>query len=393
MPVKIEPYTSFEEALKQSGALAFETVMMLLNRMPPNEVLELLMARVLAARGDAEKLIVLLQLIRKQLVVACVAEYAERPFRYASQRERAAEMEAVVRFRAYLDQLFWQLPDSRRQTLYAMEQDGSRYEDGHTTLQALPEVKLFIFRELLPEWTAEPTAKSVYAFRRAIAMGWPLPSQFTAKFDGEDDVELRARGRRGGPDGAKQYVNAVRTHLEGFASFEERRKGADALYGPWLAQQRVPEDIEKLLVIARAKMGGPDTARRDLRYAATMHGLPVSSELILATTADRMRTLLGDAQSVIDALIAKLGERYPRYDARRNLPRSIEFVSPNYIVIDIGGANDAEDIAVMFGDTVHAIGAARAGGAFQESYVELRVRSRYEDGPPPLQRVWAPNEH
>ena len=76
MPVKISGYTSFDDALKQSGELAFEMTTQLISSLTPIKVLNLLKDKVLAVakKHDGEKINILLQMIRKQFVAVCIEE-------------------------------------------------------------------------------------------------------------------------------------------------------------------------------------------------------------------------------------------------------------------------------------------------------------------------------
>ena len=387
MPVKIDCYTSFDNAFKQSGELVFEMAAELISRLTPTEVLDLLMAKVsvVAAKHDGDKVLILLQMVRKQLVTVCVQELKEKKFTYDSERDRAAEQEADIRYRTYLAELFWLLPDTRQETTYsAMDQDGSRYPDGHMTLQALPVAKHFIFRELLPEWTAEPTERSVHAFRRVIAMGWPLRESFTFPREGEQEAELKARGRM--IDGKEQgkYADDVRQHMEYFGGYGD--KDADKIFGPWLAQPNVPEAIEKLLTVARTKKGEADLARRDIRNAAILEGLPESGLAVLRAQADQMRVWHADAESVLASVVDAQRKRYPGWRAN-TLPHAFTFTSQTDLTIEFNRCQDDDDQSRMFGEAYDAIASAKAAGRFKGCPVRLAVK-RSDAGTAILRHAW-----
>jgi hypothetical protein len=389
MPVKIDGYTSFDDAFKQSPELVWTVAKSLLAGRSHEERHALLHDLALAAAKthQDEQLLVLLQMKRKLTEESAKAEFATRmEYQYSHERERAAESAADARYRAYIADLFWQLPDSRQEQTYVRDQDGSRYEDGLQRVQTLVTTKARIFRELLGEWSYQATEKSVHAFRRAIAMGWPLSAQFKQLFAGESDSELRARGRFVGQDEQKQYSTAVREHLGRFDSYEVKKHGADAVFAPWLAQQRVPEDIEKMLVVARAKMGGIEMARRDVRYASVLDGLPESGIDLLRVAADEMRARYADAQSVVKEVVETIRKRNP-YWRGDTVPHTISFKSQKELTISFDRCQSDEDQSTMFGDANVAIAAAEAVGRFKGCTVRLDVRQS-DEGTAILRNAW-----
>lgn len=375
MPVKISGYTSFEEALKQSGELAFEITTQLISNLTPLKVLNLLKAKVLAVakKQDSDKLTVLLQMIRKQFVTVCIEEFKKKEFQYDHERDRAAEREAAIRFRTYLAELFWQLPDSRREQLYYREQDGSRCEDGHATLQALPATKRFIFQELLPEWTAEPTKQSVHAFRRVIAMGWPLGKDFTYPREGEQEVERKARGRLIDAKERGKYEDDVRQHLDKIAGYGS--EGTDKVFSPWLAQKNVPEEIQKILTLARARKGGTELACRDIKNAAVLEGLPESGYVVLKMNADRMRRWCSEVQAVAAAVEDGIAKRWsPHYRRQVVAPHTLDI---NFSSLTIKfSEHGVEEVTAVFNDAKAALKTARKEGKLQGCHVIIKVRDK-----------------
>lgn len=143
-----------------------------------------------------------------------------------------------------------------------------RFKSKSLDCPILPNTKNYIFRELIPEWELtpeEPSKESKYAFRRMIAMGWPQREE-VAPNPSEFEVELNARGRFVHEKERELYIASIREHLQRCCG-RLQAEDADAIFAPWLTQESVPDEILKLLVMARAKLGGPALALRDIENA------------------------------------------------------------------------------------------------------------------------------
>ncbi len=207
------------------------------------------------------------------------------------EKENAAKAVAVEKALKYLDDLFWRLPDSRVQLDYETRKPYNT--------AALTGTKAFIFKRLLTQWKlAVPSEVSIRAFRRAIAMGWPLPAE-TKTLPGESDIELKVRGRWVSADERKQYLTTLRECLGGLTSDDP-----DSLFSHWFSLQAVPSDIRDLLAIARTRLGGHHLASRDVVRAGMLNGLPQSGVEVVAALAVRMR-LAVEGLTRVKELIAK----------------------------------------------------------------------------------------
>jgi hypothetical protein len=154
----------------------------------------------------------------------------------------------------------------------------------------------------------------------------------------------------------------ARQHLDNFGTYEERKAGPDAVFGPWMYQFHVPEELRTLLTVARAKAGGPQLADRDTRNGAILDGLPDTGLEILAARAERMRGAVGAGHNVgvhIGTYIGKHvpGSTHSYFQERLKKVFKCRFVEEDEIAIDIGptGGETPEDIfvAAVDGITYH----------------------------------------
>ncbi len=299
-----------------------------------------------------EEALVALQLVDRALVEVCNHEEPRPP-----------ETEATCRLRTFMDEVFWTLPD-----------EGAYQRHGAEPI--FVQTRLAIVRELITEWKAVELPHTVHAFRRLIAMGWPVEKHYHQR-NGESDVEMKARGRRVSAKESESIVNIVRAHLERFGSKEKDELGPDGVFGPWLAHAHVPEEIRHLLVMARAKMGGSDMTMRDLRYADILDGVPQSGLDLLTASAERMRVAAKAVQRVMyEALETIEGHRHSSY-ARTHLEdgERYRFVSEDTIMLKVGPLGKAEDLLLAM---VEAISKVRFESNLKTFDVELEVSGHAE---------------
>src|SRR5512143_1953394 len=105
MPLKIDGYTSFDDAFKQSPELVWTVAQSLLAGRSFQERHALLNDLTLASAKahQDDQLLVLLQMKRKLTEESVKASYARRTdFQYATERDRAAEREAEIVYRAHI---------------------------------------------------------------------------------------------------------------------------------------------------------------------------------------------------------------------------------------------------------------------------------------------------
>jgi hypothetical protein len=375
MPVKITGYTKLPEALKQLPGLSYQIALERLDKMDFTEKIGFLdtTLRSGAAKHDDEQTVVLLQMIRMVLDDHWVAEFTQREDIRNYEREHAGHNEAAKQFRKYLAALYWDLPDCQRVQNSASSAD---WRGSH------PEATLFaakdeIFRELLQEWTAEVTPESRHAFRRAIAMGWPLSAQYTRIRDGEDEVELKARGRYVDDKEVAERMRAMRLHLDSFG--DRFKMSPDSIFAPWLNQPNVPEDIQKLLVVARAKAGGHKLAMRDVRFGSMLDSLPESALAVVGTLSQRIRRAMEAVAGInnwIGETVAYQGSEWRRKQYVVEWLQqhfTFEFIGTDTVKIDIG-PRDYIDYKDAFLAAVNAVNAVRTEGELTDFRIELVVR-------------------
>lgn len=271
-------------------------------------------------------------------------------------RQRAVGPGTSPSFNVFLEDFYWKLP------VHQLVRGASE--------PAFVKTRLHICRLLIREWGATPNAETAHAFRRLIAMGWS-ESERQLRRAGESDVEVQARGRRVSDEERKGILEIIRNHMEGFGSWEERKAGPDTLFDPWLRQSHVPEDIQKLLVIARAKMGGAALAQRDIRNGGILDGIPCDGLELLRTEADGLRRLVREVNEALERLLARLGETNPMYQARQYLERACYFEKLDELTIRIGPAGDPDD---LFAEMATIIVQMRNEGRLTACRVNLDVR-------------------
>src|SRR3989338_6447535 len=179
--------------------------------------------------------------------------------RYPYDREENARAEATdkhfpnVTERAYLrwcehiERLYWQLPDKRRTgDGYIGDKRVDRF--GPT----LEKTKLKILGVVIHGWMPELTNESRRIFRFVVNCyqpgfyASPASNAFEGKFisrEQKEEIEKLFRGRMGagsfGPDHISQ----------------------------WLVEEEMPDKIRDILIFARARSGGWELAKRDIRNA------------------------------------------------------------------------------------------------------------------------------
>jgi hypothetical protein len=234
------------------------------------------------------------------------------------------------RFNLRLEEIFWKLPFSEPE-LY------SPYSQHRERKGLLVKSRLFICRELIKEWTVTEMPQSVHAFRRLIAMGWPATLEHQRQ--GESDVEMRARNRMIFAKEREGILAIAREHLATFATHEEQREGPDAVFGPWLAHACVPDELRKLLVMARAKMGGFELTKRDIRNADILNGVPDSGLHIIRAIAERMWDAVQAGQVAGERVWEVIQVANPQYhylDMHFDKAYSCQFTGEDAIAIEIG---------------------------------------------------------
>lgn len=155
------------------------------------------------------------------------------------------------RFREHIRRLYWQLPDGRTSLHKGYKQ------------ATLFKTKLRIFGEIIKEW-GTPRESSVRAFRFLIAAYNPLP-EGELRHEGESDDEMQARGRWVFHEEQAATLQLIREHT----GRDWRPKDLEF----WLQQPYVPEGIQRLLILARARNGGMALVERDLWFAKLLEPL------------------------------------------------------------------------------------------------------------------------
>lgn len=268
----------------------------------------------------------------KQLIEGCITTYRDADLVVMLEAlTRASANEFGPGRNAYLEELYWRLPTTER------VQEGLRKP-------AFVKSRLHICGKLIRKWTANPTRNSDDAFRRLIAMGWPLHEKYQPR-DGDTVVELNARGRIVSQEEVKGILDIVRAHLNGF-TFDKgaERLSPDEIFRPWLAMLNVPEDLRKMLNVARARMGGPELAERDLIYANILDGLPDSALEAIRRIADPMRQTVGEVNEAFERLFRWLGDAYPRFQARQYLKKKMAFKGCAWVAITIGPVGEPDEV-------------------------------------------------
>jgi hypothetical protein len=303
----------------------------------------------------------------RSLFDACVAKEQDRyavamlellERAYTRDREANDLTEIYQQFRRVLEVIYWALPDKTT-------------GPGGGSKATLVATKRWIVEKLLVEWVATPTVDSVYAFRRLIAMGWPM--QENARRGHQSEVEwLQGRGRCVFEEERKGICEIVRSRMEHFGTWDERKAGADEIFRLWLEQPHVPDELLAILTLNRARMGGPQLAMRDLHYASVLNGIPRSGLDLLTSSAQRLREAAKAVQRVMyEALGTIEGHRHSSY-ARTHLEDGDRwrFVSEHTIALKVGPLGKAEDLLVAM---VEAISRVRADSILKTFDLQLEV--------------------
>ncbi|MBI3305020.1 hypothetical protein HYZ80_01690 [Candidatus Parcubacteria bacterium] len=176
---------------------------------------------------------------------------------------RAAFAKADKQFRQHLRELYWQLPDAR------LVKDGHWPDtkgSGTTRHGTLLETKLAMLGSIIQDWTSRPTEESVVAFRFMIAAYRPGPAGNDLR-KGESFAEWKAHGRFVSETEQDRILRLIRDHV-GVPPIT-----TDTTIELWLEQPLMPDEIQRVLVMARARRGGPELAKRDIRNAEALAAL------------------------------------------------------------------------------------------------------------------------
>ncbi|MBI2624305.1 hypothetical protein HYW67_02310 [Candidatus Parcubacteria bacterium] len=175
---------------------------------------------------------------------------------------RAALERADRMFRDRLLELYWQLPDARLVKDPRWPDTEGAETKRHGTLL---ETKLAMLGSIIQDWKPEPTEESVVAFRFMIAAYRPGPAGDDQR-EGESFAEWKAHGRFVSETEQAGILRLIREHV-GAPPFS-----AETI-GPWIEQPMVPHEIQQILAMARARRGGPELAKRDIRNAEALAAL------------------------------------------------------------------------------------------------------------------------
>lgn len=178
--------------------------------------------------------------------------------------------------------IYWNLPDAR------VEMEYDRYDDKKSPhhYPILIESKKWILEKVAWEWQLdEYNDWDIECFRFLVAAYKSMPKDWQ-KHDGESEDETKARGR---------FISeAEQGKIEALLREKGGYKSKDIEM--WLQQNWLPEEMAKILVIARARSGGRKLALRDMRYAELLEPLnpEVSSPAALdlhKNLCEKIRTL------------------------------------------------------------------------------------------------------
>ncbi|MEK7187418.1 MAG: hypothetical protein AAB691_01060 [Patescibacteria group bacterium] len=170
---------------------------------------------------------------------------------YGEAAERAKQI-----IRSYVADLYWKLPNLRF----------SGYSSRQDPAATMVETKMALLKRIIGAWLPQGTKESREAFGFIIAVCYPLPTnQFRPS--GESVAETKARGRMVFPEEREKIFALIRDHI----SFWK----ADQL-DPWILEPRLPADIQKILIITRARNGGMELVRRELEQARILQPLDSS---------------------------------------------------------------------------------------------------------------------
>ncbi|MBI4385490.1 hypothetical protein HY573_01530 [Candidatus Parcubacteria bacterium] len=180
-------------------------------------------------------------------------------------REKA-RLQGYNNFLAYAWEKYWDLPDARRI-------QGSHIATGHP-LEVEPRLtlvktKLRIIGMVGKRWfAAAQNDESIRAFRFLVAAFFGIPWRNALPRERcESEYEFR---------GQRRFVSAE--ERDGILRTVRERTDNDFLCPPenvgfWLNLPDVPPEFQKVLAIARARNGGPELAKRDIRNAKLLAGV------------------------------------------------------------------------------------------------------------------------
>ena len=154
---------------------------------------------------------------------------------------------------SWVKEVYWLLPDAKK----------VGHDDAFGA--TLVKTKMFIISKVIFEWQPEEfTESSINAFRFLIAAFNPNPKEW-GKIEGESAYEIMARGRRVYKEEKEGILQMIREHLKW-------RRNPECL-NEWIKQPAVPEDIQNIIIVARARNGSVKLAVRDIRYSEILEPL------------------------------------------------------------------------------------------------------------------------
>jgi len=164
-------------------------------------------------------------------------------------------------FHSWLKDFYWDLPDAKKAgTRY--NEFSKKYDDVFEA--TLVEAKMHIIPRILSEWRLEElTESSIDAFRFIIAAFEPRPKEWR-KREGGSVYETMTQGRRVYKEEKDRILQMIRTHVE-WRQTEHLNQ--------WIKQPAVPHEIQKVLIIARARNGGMELALEDIRHSEILQPL------------------------------------------------------------------------------------------------------------------------
>jgi len=211
-----------------------------------------------------------------------------------------------------LRELYWELPDAR--------QDGTRYselerKDIPVYESALVKTKLWIVKEVFRDWSREINFKSWKAFRFLVAAYEPDSKEHPKRKDESED-ETRARGRRVSKEEQEGILKIVRENIGDYFKPENLTS--------WLQQPCIPFAIQKVLILARARNGGMDLIKRELRNNELVEMLlqPLKPETCSKAALILAKTLLAKTLADIAELDQKVATLLPRISYVWTTPRT-----------------------------------------------------------------------
>jgi len=166
------------------------------------------------------------------------------------------------KFHSWLKDFYWDLPDAKKVgTRY--NEFSKKYDDVFEA--TLVETKMYMIGQIIHEWKPEElTESSIDAFRFIIAAFEPRPKEWR-KQEGGSVYETMTQGRRVYKEEKDRILQMIRTHVEWRQKTEHLNQ--------WIKQPAVPYEIQKVLIIARARNGGMELALEDIRHSEILQPL------------------------------------------------------------------------------------------------------------------------